>query len=57
MKSLDTPKSRKIYLQAGPEITEMMEFAERNFNTLITNMANTLKEPAYPRSSKTPMEH
>lgn len=57
MKSLDTPKSRKIYLQAGPEITEMTEFAERNFNTLITNMANTLKEPMYPRSSKTPAEH
>ena len=43
MKSLDMPKSGKIYLQPGPEITEMMEFADRNFYTFVTNIENMLK--------------
>lgn len=29
-----------------------MEFADKNLNTVITNITNRLKEPTHPRNSK-----
>lgn len=49
-----TRHQENLTYHPGQEIREMMEFADKNFDTFVKNITNMLKGPIYPRSSKNP---